>query len=96
MSDQPKRRGRPPGSKNVVAPEVAVALPVCPKCGSTELRRRPGSRVITRSIPTVDAAGVAYGGIRWIPSRCDTCGQCLTVRQLFNEGVKMHPNGSAK
>lgn len=96
MSDKPKRRGRPRGSKNIKAPEVELPLATCPKCGSTAVRRRPGARVVSRTIPAVAPNGVAYAGQRWIPSRCDACGQCLVVREFFNEGARIPVNGGGK
>lgn len=54
----------------------------CPSCGSRDIMRRPGAqtRVMDRS---GECNGILYEMIRWTPSQCRKCGQCVTVRELI-------------
>lgn len=83
MNDTPKKkRGRPKGSKNITPLGIVVRIPaVCPSCGSTDIKQRRGARPLVRSVPGTLPGGVAFAGMRWTPSECRSCGQCVTVRE---------------
>lgn len=78
------RKGRPKGSKNKDTTMVSVLrIPAtCPNCGSQDIMRRPGAQ--TRELDRGgEHQGIQYEMIRWTPSQCRKCGQCVTVRELI-------------
>lgn len=81
MNSEAKRRGRPPGSKNKIS-EIVVRIPaVCPSCRSTAIVQRDGARITVLDASGVLPDGTPFTAVRWVPSRCRNCGQCVTIKE---------------
>jgi len=73
------KRGRPPGSQNVKYAETREIPAACIRCGSTELKKVPGSRPLLQEYGGELPGGFRYRAIIRERRRCE-CGQMLIVR----------------
>lgn len=79
-----KAKGRPPGAKQLKAPETAGELTRCPACGSTN--RDPYLTKDVQVYAGIDlVTGKPYTAIVRRRCRCTDCGQHRIDRHLVNE-----------
>lgn len=83
MTQQPKKRGRPKGSKNKpLAGRVVVVPPTCPACGSE------AHRVIAGAAPVENATPYAHPTHGLVTRKvirrrqCDDCGRVFLEESL--------------
>jgi ribosomal protein S27AE len=85
-----KKKGRPPGSKNLEYVVVRIRPERCNKCRSTEFVPMPGAPATLKpAVGVID--GEPYNKIRRQRSKCVGCGQATTLIKHIFEGNNL-PN----
>ena len=86
MSRKRRGPGRPKGSPNKEIATVVVQPSACPRCGSTEKRKVPGTdRDVAYAGVTPDGQGHTH--VVWKRYRCAGCGQ-HRVEKTFENRVR--------
>lgn len=79
------KRGRPKGAKTKDRVVVHSVPEICPKCGSRDLKKFEGSKVIERPFSGTASNGETFSAKVWRKKVCQDCGQHVAVIEAIRD-----------